>query len=263
MSRIPAALIVAGFLLASAIFNPFAATAAGYSRDASVAAIAIYATLRSMTAVLSIVRDADVGVSFPVEATFSPGQTLTPLTQTVERFADIMFVVALWSAALAVLLDPAASIGAVAAGLALLALVVLAWSRIEPPPAARRILRATASLGLVFALLLPLAYSIAFWLGDGLTSEATEQATEVLTRAATEEAELPTTSGLGWGYVRDMLDDAQAVLDMAGDIFQASVDLSVAYLLKLVVLPVLLALSIWWLARSFRVPLISVEQPPG
>jgi len=33
-------------------------------------------------------------------------------------------------------------------------------------------------------------------------------------------------------------------------LLRATVDLSVAYLLKLVVLPVLLALAVWWFARA-------------
>ncbi|MFW5680851.1 MAG: hypothetical protein ACOC3D_11340, partial [Pseudomonadota bacterium] len=161
MVRTPLVAVLAALMLASALYNPLAGTAARYSQEAALAAVAIYATLRSTSAVLAIARDADVGVSFPVEATFSPGQTLTPMTQTIERFADIMFVVALWSGLLAVLLGPTASVGALAAGLSILALAFLARRRRTAARPIRRALRSAIALGLLFALLLPLAYSLA------------------------------------------------------------------------------------------------------
>jgi hypothetical protein len=250
MSRTPLVVLLACTLLASTLFNPLAGKAARYSQEAAVAAVAIYATLRSTSAVLAIARDADVGVNFPVEATFSPGQTLTPVTQTIERFADIMFVVALWSGLLAVLLAPAASVGAVAAGVSILALALLARQRMTAPLPVRRLLRSAIGLGLLFALLLPLAYSLAFVVGDSLTREATREASEVLTRVPTEEVEVPGSRVPGLDDIRALLEQANAALALAGDLFVATVDLTVAYLLKLVVLPILLGLVGWWLVRA-------------
>jgi len=232
-------------VLGSTLANPLSATAARYNRDASVTAVAIYATLRSMSAVLSVLKDADVEGSVVVTSvTVSPGQTLEPLTQTLERFADIMFVVAMVSAALALLLGPASGLGGVLAGGALLAAaLVLTRPGLVVPPAARRLWRALLTLGLTLAVVLPLAYSLAFWWGDRLTREAAVEATALLERVAPETTDAPPVD-------RSVLERAEAFLTVATDVFQATVDLSVAFLLKLVVLPAGLALAAWWLARA-------------
>ncbi len=246
MARPLAGLLLLALLLAASVLaNPLAGTAARYNRDASVAATAIYASLRSMSALLSVLKDADVEGSVVVTSvTVSPGQMLEPLTRTLERFADIMFVVALVSATLAVVLGPASGLGAVLAAAALAVIAVTARRPRGAAPAwLQRLVRLSLTLGLMFALVLPAAYSLAFWWGDGLAGDAAARAAQVLEGAAPDEV---TTPEVGRGVVQQV----QALMAMAADLFEATVDLTVAYLLKLIVLPLVLTLAGWAALRT-------------
>jgi hypothetical protein len=252
-------LVLAAALVASVWVNPVASTAVRYNQQAAAAALSIYATLRTVSATLSVLKDADVegSVLFGSVAA-SPGQVLEPVTHTIERFSDIMFVVALVSGLLALVLAPAASVGAVVAavGLALAAAVVAARREREVPPGLARLGRAAVVLGLALALFLPTVYGLAFRLGDGLTRAAEADARAVLARLSTGSPDLAAGEAEGIAGLRARLGElvtGEAVarfMTAADDLLRASVDLSLAYLLKLVVLPVLLALGLWWLARA-------------
>ncbi len=248
-------LVLAGLLLASVWVNPLASAAARYNQQASVTALSIYATLRTLSATLSVLKDADVegSVLFGSIAA-SPGQVLEPVTHTLERFADIMFVVALVSATLALLLGPAAGIGAAAAGAALALLLAHRLGRPALPPWLRRGARAAAALGIALAVVVPAAYGAAFWAGERLTRAATTEAVAVLERVSARSPELP--AGEPRPGVLDRLGDVVAgdavgrFMATADDLLGATVDLTVAYLLKLLVLPTLLALAVWWFTRA-------------
>lgn len=250
-------LVAAVVLAASAWVNPLAGTAARYNREATVAALSIYASLRTVSATLSVMKDADLegSVLFGSVAA-SPGQVLEPVTHTLERFADIMFVVALVSGLLALLLGPAAGVGAgVAAVVLSLAAFTVATRRAgRVPPVVRRLGRAAVVLGVALALVVPAVYGLAFRLGDGLTREATADAVAIvegLSARAPELAEGEAAPGVLDRFGELVRGDAVGrFMATADELLRATVDLSVAYLLKLVVLPVLLALSVWWFARA-------------
>jgi hypothetical protein len=252
-------LVLAALLVASAWANPLASTAVRYNQQAAAAALSIYATLRAVSATLSVLKDADVegSVLFGSVAA-SPGQVLEPVTHTIERFSDIMFVVALVSGLLALLLGPAAAVGAVLAAVGLaLAVALRTLPRAHRlPPSAARLGRAAVGLGLVLAVVLPAVYGLAFQLGDGLTRAAEAEARAVLAGLSAESPDLAAGDGEPATGLRERLGElvtGEAVarfMTAADDLLRASVDLSLAYLLKLVVLPVLLALGVRWLVRA-------------
>lgn len=226
-------LVLAALLVASAWANPPASTAVRYNQQAAAAALSIYATLRTVSATLSVMKDADLegSVLFGSVAA-SPGQVLEPVTHTLERFADIMFAVALVSGLLALLSGPAAGVGA---GVAALGLTL-------------------AAVAVALALVVPAVYGLAFRLGDGLTREATADAVAVLeglSARAPELAEGEAAPGV-LGRFGDLVrgDAVRRFMATADELLRATVDPSVAYLLKLVVLPVLLALAVRWFARA-------------
>lgn len=245
-------------LLVAAYENPLAGTATRYSRDASVAALATYATLRSLSAAMSVLRDADVEGSVVVgSVALSPGQVLTPVTQTLERFADIMFVVALLSGLLALILSPASAMGGLLAGsaLALAALIVLRGRLDRVPAVLVRLWRAVVSLGVVLAVLVPVAYSAAFWWGDGLTRDAALRAEAALSGLARTAPALPEADAdaAPWRWIDTFsVDGVDALMSRAGAVLEATVDLSIAYALKLVVLPLALLATFWWVGRAVR-----------
>ena len=243
-------LAVALGLAIGAFVNPLASTAVRYSREAVVATAATYATLRAASAMMAVLKDADFGVVVQV----SPGQILEPVTTTIERFADIVFAAALVATLVTFLLGPAASVGAGAAALALAGLALSTVGRAGTTQRRlHRWLRMVAAGGLALALLLPLAYAGAFWLGELLTADATARAAAALGQIAQESDEGAVVEGSWLQQLRDAvaLDRARSILAMAGELFGATVDLAVAYLVKLVVLPLLLALAGWWLFRAW------------
>jgi hypothetical protein len=248
-------LVLAAALLLSAWVNPLAATAVRYNQQAAAAALSIYATLRTVSATLSVLKDADVegSVLFGSVAA-SPGQVLEPVTHTIERFSDIMFVVALISGLLALLLGPAAGVGAAVAAIGLAASVLAAAGRAPSPGWLLRLARSAVALGVVLAVVLPAVYGLAFRLGDGLTRAATAEAVAVLESLSARSPDLPASDEEPRLLDRfgDLLtgDAVARFVAAADDLLRATVDLSLAYLLKLVVLPVLLALGVWWLARA-------------
>ncbi len=250
-------LILAALLVASAWANPPASTAVRYNQQAAAAALSIYATLRTVSATLSVMKDADLegSVLFGSVAA-SPGQVLEPVTHTLERFADIMFAVALVSGLLALLSGPAAGVGAgvAALGLTLAAVAVATRREGRMPPVAWRLGRSVVVLGVALALVVPVVYGLAFRLGDGLTREATADAVafvEGVSARAPELAEGEAAPGV-LGRFGDLVrgDAVRRFMATADELLRATVDLSVAYLLKLVVLPVLLALAVRWFARA-------------
>jgi hypothetical protein len=247
--------VLALALLASAWANPLASTAVRYNQQAAAAALSIYATLRTVSAALSVLKDADVegSVLFGSVAA-SPGQVLEPVTHTIERFSDIMFVVALVSGLLALLLGPAASAGGVVAAAGLAAVVLAASGRPGVPPWLGALGRAAVALGVVLAVVLPTLYGLAFTIGDGLTRAATAEAVAVLERLSARTPELPDAAGEATLLDRfgDLLrgDGVARFMATADELLRATVDLTLAYVLKLVVLPVVLALALWWLARA-------------
>lgn len=321
--------LVAAFGVALFFINPLSNLAVTYNDAVFKAGLAIYASLRGLTSVLSIVRDMDLQASIGVASVAtSPGEALQPVISTIERMANLMFALVIASGVLTATLPIVAKFGAVllAAGAGAKALA-LAMRR-PLAGGADRLARSMVTLGVVAAVCIPVAYGLASILGDHSTSAAWKQAEQVFEQqadalsvdefaglkvAASAEPEEPETLEEGqpsedgnfvdWAQeklggavqqsgkaVKDALDAATSFanavrdraaasatvvthgLEMAEGLFEASVNIGVAYLLKLVVLPLLILSGILWLLRSltrdgpipreeFRSP--SVVQPPA
>lgn len=154
------------------------------------------------------------------------------------------------------------------------------------PPMLERLTRSVMVLGILGAVLLPASYTIAFYAGDAITDRAWTNATEVFDRmrgqhalagvdeaAATAGALTPTDrvppaedgmfDRLGTAFTgtlqaaSDMAEtaaaNAQIIRDgvaISTDLFAASIGIATAYLVKLLVLPILILAAMLYLMRS-------------
>ncbi|MBO3761174.1 hypothetical protein [Ciceribacter sp. L1K22] len=280
-------LSVATFAVAIFFINPLADVAARFSREVMIGSGALYGTLRIANSLMSVARDADITGGVGVASvTASPGQLLQPVINTIERMVDLLFYLAIVSGILSLVLVPVAKVAA--AGLAVFALIcaVLTYSVRRVPPLLDRLARSFAILGLLGAVLLPASYTIAFYAGDAITDDAWTSATQVFHRmnmdgevAAIEQqvdelakdppadadplAERGVFDRLGSAFsgtlqaASDMSEsvatNAQVINDgvaLASDLFNASIGIAVAYLVKLLILPILILSAFLYLLRT-------------
>ena len=290
MTRNKAAIVwVMVAIIAVVVFfvNPLADVAARFSHDVMIGSGALYGTLRIANSVMSIARDADVSGGVGVASvTASPGQLLQPVINTIERMVDLLFYLAIVSGILSVVLVPLAKVAA--AGLAIFALLCAAMtvSMQRVPKLIDRLARSFLVLGLLGAILLPASYTVAFYAGDVITEEAWTNATDVFERMQGNSALAQVEQQVGAlkenlpsvdqqaedGQIFSRLGSAfsgtlQSASDMAAtvaanvavindgvaissDLFNASIGIAVAYLVKLLVLPVLILAAFLYMLRS-------------
>ncbi|OLP60029.1 hypothetical protein BJF93_10670 [Xaviernesmea oryzae] len=167
--------------------NPLADLAASYNKDVTIGSTALYGTLRVMNSVMSVAKDADVTGGVGVASvTASPGQLLQPVTNTIDRMADLLFWLAILSGILSTIVLPVAKVAACGLGLVAGVRALLSAARSPLPPIADRLMRGFLVLGLLGALALPLAYTVAFTAGQAMTDSAWQQATAVFERLQTD-----------------------------------------------------------------------------
>jgi len=167
------------------LVNPLTAIATNYNRDIAVAGTAIYASLRGISSVMSVVQDTDLQVSVPLfSVASSPGQVLQPVIGTIERMSNVLFALVVSSGVLSFTLPVVSGIGSallLAFGTIRGALRFLA---VPVPGSIERAMRGCISLGVLAALGVPLAYSVAFVIGDRFTSDAWADAQSVFEKQA-------------------------------------------------------------------------------
>lgn len=281
-------LLVACFAVALFLVNPLADVAARFSRDVMVGSGALYGTLRVANSVMSVARDADISGGVGVASvTASPGQLLQPVINTIERLVDLLFGLAIVSGILSLVLVPVAKVASVALGACALFSAGLILTARQLPPLLSRLTKAVFVLGLLGAVLLPASYTIAFYAGDAITDRAWTNATEVFDRMRGQQdlagadvdvvppvetlsptdrippAEDGMFDRLGSAFTgtlqaaSDMAEtaaaNAQVIQDgvaISADLFTASIGIATAYLVKLLVLPVLILAAFLYLLRA-------------
>lgn len=176
-------LVLAGLAVLLVVVNPLADRAAQYNRDVTIGATALYGTLRVMNSVMSVAKDADVTGGVGVASvTASPGQLLQPVTNTIDRMADLLFWLAIVSGVLSTLFLPVAKVAAIGlAGVALLRAGV-SLTRRRLPRRAERLAHAVLTLCMLGSVVLPLSYAVAFHAGARMTDDAWRGATVVFDR---------------------------------------------------------------------------------
>ncbi|KQW29105.1 hypothetical protein ASE36_11575 [Rhizobium sp. Root274] len=281
-------LLVACFAVALFLVNPLADIAARFSRDVTLGSGALYTTLRVANSVMSVARDADISGGVGVASvTASPGQLLQPVINTIERLVDLLFGLAIVSGILSLILVPVAKVASVALGACALFCAGLTLTTRQLPSVMDRLAKAVLVLGVLGAVLLPASYTIAFYAGDAITDRAWTNATEVFDRMRGQQdlagadvdvvppvetlsptdrippAEDGMFDRLGSAFTgtlqaaSDMAEtaaaNAQVIQDgvaISADLFTASIGIATAYLVKLLVLPVLILAAFLYLLRA-------------
>lgn len=270
-------------VLAIAPAAPVSSPAREAARDVATASLGVYVALRSINAALSFAQEIEVGGSIGVSANAQPLKFLEPVDDTVERVSSVVFWVSLVAGAVVIGVEPVSRIGflLLAAGLAIRWLRGPLIGRMGP--AARPVCRAGEALdatGLVLALLLPLSLALGSGLGSRLTAdewdtaradlgEITSYASSLLGEtgdvarddvAESEESgvmgwlrELLETTGDGFGGAAERtgkyLDAAGYFIDEADRLFGASMTILAIFLLRTLILPLALMLTMVVLAR--------------
>nr|CAD6601855.1 hypothetical protein RKHAN_00979 [Rhizobium sp. Khangiran2] len=290
-------------LLAATMFfiNPLAETAAGFSREVTLGSGALYGTLRVANSLMSVAKDADVTGGVGVASvTASPGQLLQPVTNTIDRMADLLFYLAIASGILSLVLAPVAKVASAVLALGAGAIAILLFKARSVPPALDRFSRSAAAIGLLGAVLLPASYSLAFHAGNAITEEAWSEASAIFQRmdaqyeatAVESQVEalreglpadgtapppvedegllgrlgsavdasrsalsgtLDAASGLAQSVTGGVTANARIItegLALSADLFTASIGIAVAYLVKLLVLPMLILGALIYLMRA-------------
>jgi hypothetical protein len=281
-------LLVAAFSGALFLVNPLADIAARFSRDVTLGSGALYTTLRVANSVMSVARDADITGGVGVASvTASPGQLLQPVINTIERLVDLLFGLAIVSGILSLVLVPVAKVASIGLAACALFCAGLTLTARRVPPMLERLTRSVIVLGVLGAVLLPASYTIAFYAGDTITDRAWTNATDVLDRMRGQHAlaglEEETTGAAGTLSPTDRTPQAedgmfdrlgtaftgtlQTASDMAAtaaanaqiirdgvaistDLFTASIGIATAYLVKLLVLPILILAAMVYLLRA-------------
>ena len=281
-------LLVAAFAGALFLVNPLADVAARFSRDVTLGSGALYTTLRVANSVMSVARDADITGGVGVASvTASPGQLLQPVINTIERMVDLLFGLAIVSGILSLVLVPVAKVASIGLAACALFCAGMTLTSRRVPPMLERLTRSVMVLGILGAVLLPASYTIAFYAGDAITDRAWTHATEVFDQMRGQHAAAglddeaagmagaltptdripPAEDGMFDRLGTAFTGTLQAASDMAAtaaanaqiirdgvaistDLFAASIGIATAYLVKLLVLPILILAAMLYLMRS-------------
>jgi hypothetical protein len=247
--------------LAAAVFpdrNPLAIAARAQAETIAQASAVTYVGLRSLNAILSTVQEVEVGASLGLSGTVQPAKMLEPVDDTIERIAAAVFALMLATGVVSVGLGP---VGAMGAGLIVLACAVWALDRATgPPDRLAALAQRLAWYGGFLVVALPLAFVLAGMLGDGLTRATQDRHEALMAEIAPvlEGSELePDDAGWLSGLRGQMseVDEYRAlaanIWARADDLIASYVTLLSVYIFRIFVLPALLVGMFLVMARFF------------
>ncbi|MEQ5871137.1 hypothetical protein J4E08_14695 [Sagittula sp. NFXS13] len=223
-TRLILSLVLAVALVAAAFasVNPATRAAQGYARQIAATSAGTYLTLRTLNAFLSTAQEVEVGGSLVVQGTAQPLKWLEPVDDTVERVAQVVFVVMVATGVLSVALVPVTGLGwAMLAGAAAVALFARRHA------VAGRIARALGLYGVFFGAMLPIALILSSALADRM--------------AALQRA------GSDLDRYRTM---AVAIYERSDELVSSLLALVSVFVFKLFVLPALLLGAGWAVLRA-------------
>ncbi|GAA4218082.1 hypothetical protein [Sagittula marina] len=255
-TRLILSLVLAVALVAAAFasVNPATRAAQGYARQIAATSAGTYLTLRTLNAFLSTAQEVEVGGSLVVQGTAQPLKWLEPVDDTVERVAQVVFVVMVATGVLSVALVPVTGLGwAMLAGAAAVALFARRHA------VAGRIARALGLYGVLFGAMLPIALILSSALADRMTAQVWEDHSAVIAEISADVG--PALASEEAGGMMAALQRAGSDLDryrtMAVAIYERSDELVSSllalvsvFVFKLFVLPALLLGAGWGVLRA-------------
>ena len=241
--------------------NPLVDLPRAEAQQIAKTAATVYFFLRVINSALSMAENIEIGASVGAQATMQPLKILEPIDDTVERVAEVVFVIAAGAVLTTVAIGPIMGIGLLVGGAGLLAATLSPGLR----PAA-----AMARIGLGAGVLLPAVFVAGVHLGDIATAGTSATAMETLREVQTEATAL---TGVGAGgldaqiaggeaaeeegffsrlgdsvsamgstasTIANFRETAALFVERADDIFSASLTLIGVFVLRMLVLPLFL-----------------------
>lgn len=238
--------------------NPLSQRAQDYAATVSAASAATYVTLRTLNAALSTAQEIEVGASLGVSGTMQPGKMLEPVDDTIERIADVVFVLMLVTGVLAVAMGPVGAVGA-----AMIAGASTLWI-IDRLVGARDVVsllsRRLVWYGGFFLLALPGAFVLTDLLADFLTGDVMAQQQVIIAEITdTVEVDPALAHDQGWwDRLTEGMSEVDRYRDLATNIWLRADDLIASYLtllslyiFQIFVLPALLVGAFFVSVRFF------------
>ncbi|MGB7432789.1 MAG: hypothetical protein WA921_10030 [Ahrensia sp.] len=252
--------------------NPVFDLSQQYSAKIATSAVTLYASLRLINSVLSVAMETEVsGGAVLVSGTVQPLKMLEPVDDTVERVADVVFVLALIAGVMTLALAPIGGLGLALLGAALIGGAAMPG---RVAPWVEGLIARIRSTGLALGLAVPLGLIAGFAGGEWLTQNAVSNANQVITgltdtldeeaaSVQTEQSQTLTTFGAlqetlfgksepsATGTLsiaqstKRYLDIAGTVMTKADDLFVSFAQLLAAYLFQMIVLPLVLIGVLW------------------
>ncbi len=252
-SQIAAMLLALGALAAAVGYasNPMTQSAQDYARGVAAASGGLYLTLRSLNAFLSTAQELEVSGGVIVGGSAQPLKVLEPVDDTIERIADVVFLILLVTGVVALAMGPVSAIGFALLGLtALLTLLPRA-------PDGRRIaaVRLVGLYGFVLAIALPLSFLLASVLADWMTASVWAQHDAILADISATVAPQIQAQGLdGWQALLKNVERygnlATTIYDRADELVASFVAILSVLFIKILVLPLVILGAITLLARN-------------
>lgn len=247
------AALIAGAVLSllMALFhtqNPVSAKAARYAETVSTASAATYVTLRTLNAFLSTAQEVELSGGFVVSGSAQPLKVLEPVDDTIERIADVVFALMVFSGVLAVAMGP---VGAV--GFAMMAGAFLLWWLAPGRVLGRRL----AAYGAFLGLALPLSFLLSSGIAERMTAEVWDRNSEIITRITSDLDPADAAADAGWwSSMRSGLDEIDRYRTLAGNIFDQAdaligsyIAILAVFIFRIFLLPALLAGGFFVAAR--------------
>ncbi|MEM7520740.1 MAG: hypothetical protein AAF307_06850 [Pseudomonadota bacterium] len=221
--------------------NPLTRAAQDYAQSIATTSAGTYVTLRTLNAFLSTAQEVEVGVSIIASGNAQPLKMLEPIDDTIERIAGLVFAVMVATGVIAVSLGPVSGMG-----WALFALAV-ALSLLRGG-GARGMSTPLATYGALLGLGIPLALALSAWLATVLTAgvyrenlAVLQDITQLVSGAEDIESAAP-----GLSEYRAL---AVNVWERADELISALITILSVYVFRLFVMPILLIIGMFLLAR--------------
>ncbi len=231
--------------------NPMTQSAQEYARGVAAASGGLYLTLRSLNAFLSTAQELEVSGGVIVGGSAQPLKVLEPVDDTIERIADVVFLILLTTGVVGLSMGPVSAIGFGLLGLtALLTLLPRA-------PDSRRfaMVRLVGLYGFVLAIALPLSFLIASMLADWMTASVWAQHDAILADISATVAPEAERKGLdGWQALLKDVERygllATTIYDRADELVASFVAILSVLFIKVLILPLVILGAIALLARN-------------
>lgn len=244
--------------------EPLVAVAEGRVQESMTRAAALFATARALNAAVSVLQSSEVSGSVVVaQGTISPGQALDPVNDLVERFSALMLTATVALGGSLLLLQAGDMLGlAVLLPAGLLLTAAALWLGGPVGGGAGRAGRILLAAALVAKIGLPLTVLATEAVADRIVEPRIVAAEARLEGLDVPNVDQPAaTQGWleRWKTMSDITGQVARMAAAAADIADLVIELTIAYAVKLVVLPLI---TLWLVARMAEV-LIAALVPRG